>query len=141
MPCSARASSMPRPTPSRCSVVAQADLRGVVGRDDQLDVDSALGGAARQVLEGEVAVVLAGADHARGEVVGAQEVEEVGVGVGLLVGEQALRDRQAVALGEPADELRRGRALEVDVQLGLRDHQRSSSITGCGGGPGGSPSV
>ena len=39
--------------------VGEADRRGVVGRGDQLDVDRALGGAARQVLVGDVAVVLA----------------------------------------------------------------------------------
>ena len=77
MPCRARASSMPRAMPSRCSASLSPTERRVVGRGGQLDVDRPLAGADAQVLVGDVAVVLGGADDARGAVVGAQEVEEV----------------------------------------------------------------
>ena len=70
MPWSARASSMPWAIAGEVLGVGQADRGGVVGRGDQLDVDRALRGAARQVLVGDVAVVLRRADDAGGEVVG-----------------------------------------------------------------------
>jgi len=107
--------------PVEVLLAAQPDERGVVRGGDQLDVDGAVAGAARQVLVGDVAVVVAGADDAGREVVGAQEVEEVRVGEAVRRLEDALRDGQSVALGEPPDEVRRSGPLEVDVELGLRD--------------------
>ena len=107
----------------------------MVGRDDQLDVDRALGGAAHQVGVRDVAVVLAGADHARREVVGAQEVEEVDPLEAVRAGEHALGDLQPVALGERLDQRGRDRALEVDVQLGERErHTRPRSTRRSAGG-------
>ena len=80
MPWSAWASSMPWAMPARCSSSSRPTWRGVVRRRDQLDVDRALGGAGGEVLVGDVAVVLRGADDAGGVVVGAQEVQEVAPG-------------------------------------------------------------
>ena len=102
-------------------LVAQPDERGMVGRGGQLDVDRATGRARAQVLVGDVAVVLPGADHARGEVVGAQEVEEVRVAEAPVGAEQPLGQVHAVASRDPLHELGRGGPLQVDVQLGLRD--------------------
>ena len=62
----------------------------MVGRGGELDVDRATGRARAQVLVGDVAVVLPGADHARGQVVGAQEVEEVRVAEAPVAAEQPL---------------------------------------------------
>ena len=50
-------------------VVAEPYARGVVGRRGELDVDRVPARARTEVLVDDVAVVLAGADHARGEVV------------------------------------------------------------------------
>src|SRR5918994_2344460 len=100
--------------------VREADGGGVVGRRDQLDVDGALGRARAQVFEGDVAVILRGADDAGGEVVGAQEVQEVAPLELLVAPEHALEHGPAVAGGQPPDQRRRRRALEVYVQLGLR---------------------
>ena len=50
---------MPCGDPAVVLLVGQPDRGGVVGRDDQLDVDRALGGAAHQVRVRDVAVVLA----------------------------------------------------------------------------------
>ena len=94
MPLAARASSMPWRDARELLGVGEPDRRGVVGRGDQLDVDRALGGARLQVLVGDVAVVLGGADHARREVVGAQEVEEVVPHVAVVGAERARRDRR-----------------------------------------------
>ncbi len=91
----------------------------MVRRGGELDVDRALAGAVAQVLVGDVPVVLAGPDHARGQVVGAQEVEEVGVAEATVLAEHPLGQRQAVARGDPAHQLRRRGALEVDVELGF----------------------
>jgi hypothetical protein len=110
--------------------VGQPDRGRVVGGRDHLDVQRALGGAARQVLEGDVAVVLGRADHACGEVVGAQEVQEVRPRELLLAREHALGDRHPVAGGEPPDQRRRRGALQVHVELGLRDHAILPAITG-----------
>ena len=82
-------------------LVAQADERRVVGRGGQLDVDRAAACARAQILVRDVAVVLAGAHHAGSQVVGAQEVEEVGVAKAPVVPEQILRKRQPVALRDP----------------------------------------
>jgi hypothetical protein len=124
--------------PREVLLVGEADERGMVGRGDQLDVDRAVRGAAREVLERDVRVVLGRADDARGHVVGLQEVEEVAPGEAVGGGEHAVGDAQPVALGDPAHEVRRRGALEVDVQLGLRHRHgvapRRSSTTGRSGG-------
>jgi hypothetical protein len=114
--------------------------RGVVRRDDQLDVDGAVAGAAREVLIGDVPVVLGRADDAGRAVVGLQEVEEVRVGEAVGTVEDAVGDWQVVALGESADQGRRSGPLEVDVQLGLGDQRSTSNTTG-GASAGVSPSV
>src|SRR4051794_5723093 len=133
----------PRRDPVEVLGVGEADERRVVGGGDELDIDRALGGAGAQVLVRDVAVVRGGADHARGHVVGLQEVEEVAPREAVGRGEDAVGDAQPVALGDPAHEVRRRGALEVDVQLGLGDHAgsaRRSRTTGTSGG-GASPSV
>jgi hypothetical protein len=114
--------------------------RGVVGRDDQLDVDGAVPGAALEVLVCDVAVVLGRAYDAGRAVVGLQEVEEVGVRKAVGTVEDAVGDGQVVALGESADQGRRSGPLEVDVQLGLGDQRSTSNTTG-GASAGVSPSV
>jgi hypothetical protein len=64
---------------------------------------------------------------------------------GLGEGEDAVGDAQAVALGDPAHEARRGGALEVHVELGLGDHDRAgpkrSRIAGGVASGGSSPTV
>src|SRR3954471_2016773 len=123
--------------------VGEPDERCVVRGGDELDIYRALGSAPAQVLVGDVAVVLRGADDARRHVVGLQEVEEVAPREAVGRGEHSVGDAQAVALGDPAHEVRRGGALQVDVQLGLRDHRgsaRRSRTTGTSG-VGGSPTV
>src|SRR3954454_713386 len=133
----------PRRDPVEVLGVGEADERRVVGGGDELDIDRALGGAGAQVLVRDVAVVRGGADHARGHVVGLQEVEEVAPREAVGRGEDAVGDAQPVALGDPAHEVRRRGALEVDVQLGLGDHAgsaRRSRTTGTSGG-GGPPTV
>src|SRR5215203_4581663 len=102
-------------------VVGQADVGGVVGRRGQLDVDRALGRTLDEVLVDDVPVVLAGADDAGGSVVGAEEVEEVLPDEPVVVADHAVGDAELVARRDPAYEIRRGRALDVDVQLGLGD--------------------
>jgi hypothetical protein len=114
--------------------------RGVVRRDDQLDVDGAVLGTAREVLVGDVPVVLGRADDAGRAVVGLQEVEEAGVGEAVGTVEDAVGDGQVVALGESADQGRWSGPLEVDVQLGLGDQRSTSNTTG-GGSAGVSPSL
>jgi len=83
--------------------VVEPDHRAVVEGRDELDVDGALGGAGRQVLIRDVAVVLRGADDAGGVVVGAQEVQEVDPRERVVVGEQPVRQRDAVAPRQAAD--------------------------------------
>ena len=132
MPCRARASSMPRAIAVEVLLVAQPDQRGVIGRGGELDVDRPLRGAVAQVLVGDVAVVLGGADDARRQVIGAQEVQEVPVVEAAVLVEQPLGQRHPLRCGQPLHQLRRRRALEVDVQLGLGqgvDGHRSTSIT------------
>ena len=102
-------------------LVGQPDPGGGVGRRRQLDVDRALASAVHEVLVDDVAVVLAGADHARGGVVGGEEVEEVAPGEAPVVGEDTLGDAHLVARRDAPHEVRRRRALDVDVQLGLGD--------------------
>src|SRR3954470_7023087 len=127
--------------PGEVVLVREADERGVVGRGDQLDVDRALRGARGEVLGGDVAVVLGGADDARRHVVGLQEVEEVAPGEAVGAREDAVWHPEPVALGDPADEVRGRGALEVDVQLRLGDHHaRRSRIAGVSAG-GSSPTV
>src|SRR5437764_2843184 len=116
--------------------VADPDEPGVIDRGGELDIHRALPGAGREVLVGDVAVVLTGPDDARGEVVGLQEVQEVAPRKAIGGGEQPCRDLEAVARGDAADQ-RGGRgALQVHVELGLRDHQPSCSMTAgaCGDG-------
>src|SRR6201999_2202952 len=96
------------------------------------DVDRALLCARAQVFVGDVAVVLAGPDHARRQVVGAQEVQEVVVVKAAVLVEQTLRQRDAVALRQARHQLGGRGALEVDVELDLGqgiDAHRSTSIT------------
>jgi hypothetical protein len=100
-------------------LVAQPDELGMVGRCRELDVDRAPAGAGAQVLVHDVAIVPPGADHARGQVVGAQEVEEAVIPEAAVLAEHAVRQRQAVAGGDPLHELGRRRSLEVDMELGL----------------------
>ncbi len=69
---------------------------------------------------------MAGSDHARGQVVRGQEVEEVGVPEATVVPEHALGERDAVACGDVADQFGRGGPLEMDVELGL-GHGRHGS--------------
>jgi hypothetical protein len=107
-------------------LVGQADPGRVVGGGGQLDVDRALGGAAHEVLVDDVAVVLAGPDDARGAVVGVEEVEEIAPREAPVVADHAVRDAQAVAGGDPPYERGRRRALDVDVQLGLRDRHAAA---------------
>src|SRR6185312_11790684 len=91
-----------------------------------------------EVLVGDVAVVLAGADRRGGDVVGLEEVQEVvPVERAVRVEQPLLGEVDAVARRQAADEVRRGGALEVDVQLGLGDggdvgggHRRTSATTG-----------
>src|SRR3712207_8293333 len=71
-----RSTLFPYTTLFRSLLVGEPDRGGVVGRRDQLDVERALLGAGAQVLERDVAVVLARADHARREVVGGEERSE-----------------------------------------------------------------
>ena len=78
-------------------LVAQPNQRGMVGRGGELDVDRAPATTPAQVFVGDVAVVLAGADHARRQVVGGQEVEEVGVAETPVGPEQPLGQIDAVA--------------------------------------------
>ena len=80
MPWSRWASSIPLRDAGEVLVVGEADVLAVVEAGDQLDVDRALGRAGREVLVGDVAVVVAGADRRGGLVVGRQEVQEVGPG-------------------------------------------------------------
>jgi len=101
-------------------LVAQPDQRGVIGRGGQLDVDRAPTGAGAQVLVRDVPVVLTGADHAGGQVVGAQKIEKVGVPEAPIGLEQPVGKRQPVARRDSRDQLGRGCALEVDVKLGFR---------------------
>ncbi len=108
-------------------LVREADELRVVGRRRELDVDCSLACALDQVLVRDVAVVLAGADHARGLVVGVEEVEEVAVGEAVRSGEGALGDGEAVALGDAADQVRRSGALEVDVELDFGDEGRGGA--------------
>ena len=98
MPWSRRASSMPAAMPSQCSASLEAGQPRVVDRRGQLDVDRAALRARGQVLVGDVAVVLAGADDARGQVVGVQEVQEVAPREAVGRGEDALGDLEPVAL-------------------------------------------
>ena len=100
-------------------LVAQPDERGVVGRRGQLDVDRAASARTAQVLVGDVAVVLAGPDHARGQVVGARKSRKSRVAEASVAAEQALGERDAVTRGDPPHELGRRGALEMDVELGL----------------------
>ena len=102
-------------------LVGQADLRRVVGGGGQLDVDRALGGTRDEVLVDDVAVVLAGADDAGGGVVGVEEVEEVAPHERPVRPDHAVGDLDAVARGDALDQVRARRALDVDVELGLRD--------------------
>ena len=100
-------------------LVAQPDERGVVGGSRQLDVDSAPAGTRAQVFVRDVSIVLASAHHARGEIVGAQEIEEVRVAEAPVGAEQPLRQLDAVARRDVAHELGRSGALQMDVQLGF----------------------
>src|SRR3712207_8054721 len=81
--------------------VGQADRSRVVGRGGQLDVDGALGGTGLQVSQRDVAVVLRGADDARGPVVGVEEVAEVAPREAA-AGDGPGRDGHAVAGGQAA---------------------------------------
>jgi hypothetical protein len=102
--------------------IAQPRDPRVVDRGGELDVDRAVARARGEVLVGDVAVVLARADDAADEVVGVEEVEEVAPGEAIGRGEDALRDLEPVALGDPPYEVRRRGAFEVNVELGLGDH-------------------
>src|SRR5688500_14295288 len=113
-------------------LVAEPDRIRVAGGGDQLDVHAALGRARREVLVRDVAVVLRGADHARRHVVGGEEVQEIRPAERVVVREQTIGERDPVALGEPADERGRRRALEVDVQLRLGDHEILPATAGVG---------
>src|SRR3954469_3366978 len=107
-------------------VVGEADPGGVVGRGGELDVDRPFGSAGHEVLVDDVAVVLARADDARGGVVGAQEVEEVAPAEAAVVIEDAVGDGDLVAGRDAADQVRPGRALDVDVQLGFGDRHAAA---------------
>ena len=80
-------------------LVAQADERGMVWRGGELDVDGAAARAVAQVLIGDVAIVLRGANHAGGQVIGAQEVQEIAVAKAPVVAQQPLGqgDRRCAA--------------------------------------------
>src|SRR6185312_9720526 len=130
--------------PFEVLLVGEPDERRVIGRGDQLDVDRALGRARREVRGRDVAVVLRRPYDARRHVVRLQEVEEVAPGEAVGGGEHAVGDAQAVALGDPAHEPRRGGSLQMDVELRLGDHaargSRRSRTTGTSAG-GSSPTV
>src|SRR4051795_11621935 len=113
-------------------LVGQPDTGGVVGRRGELDVDRALLRAGDEVLVDDVAVVLARADDARRGVVGGEEVEEVAPAEAAVVVEDAVGHTDVVARGDAADQLRAGRALDVDVELGLGD--RHAAVGRCSNG-------
>ena len=81
--------------PAEVLRVGQPDRVGVAGRGDQLDVDAPSARARGEVLVGDVAVVLGGADHARRHVVGGEEVQEVRPAERVLVREQTVGERDA----------------------------------------------
>jgi len=102
-------------------LVGDPDVGGVVGRGRELDVDRALRRTAEEVLVDDVVVVLARTDDARGAVVDLEEVEEVVPVEPAVVGDHAVGHADAVARGDPLDQVGGRRPLDVDVQLGLGD--------------------
>jgi hypothetical protein len=92
----------------------------VVGRDEQLGVDHPLGRRGCKIGLGEFGVVVEAAEHRGDAVVGADEGREVVPGVAAVRVEQPARI-DAVAVGQPADEIGRRRALDMAMQFHLRD--------------------
>ncbi len=113
-------------------LLAEPHQLGMIGRRGQLDVDRPLLRTPAEVLVGDVAVVLSGADHACREVVDAQEVQEVTVVKAAVLVEQPLGQLEPVAPREPLHQLRGRGALQMGVQLDLRKRlqaHRSTSTT------------
>ena len=107
--------------------IAHPHFGGVVGRGEHLDINRALAGTGGEIFVRNVTVILGLAQAHAGRVIGAQEIGEVGPGKIMLVGEQAVGQRDTVALGQAAHQCRRRRAFEMHMKLRLGDRARHAN--------------
>ena len=114
-----RSQAAARPADHRADVDAARSVRLRVEED--LGVDHVVGGRAFEVGERHVGEVALVQQHAGAGVVDVEEALQIGEGIGGAQGlDVRIGERDAVALRQREDQLGLERALDVDVQLGLR---------------------